>query len=82
MKTGLNLLMDQPKQVGTDMVVDAVAAIHEYGAPVLIIDVGTATTISAVMWEVRFFRVSAYRWIHWYPGQHSFRESVWKLQNP
>jgi len=47
-KTGLNLLMDQPKQVGTDMVVDAVAAIHEYGAPVLIIDVGTATTISAV----------------------------------
>ena len=38
MKTGLNLLMDQPKQVGTDMVVDAVAAIHEYGAPVLIID--------------------------------------------
>ena len=47
-KTGLNLLMDQPKQVGTDMVVDAVAAIHEYGAPALIIDVGTATTISAV----------------------------------
>ena len=86
-KTGLNLLMDQPKQVGTDMVVDAVAAIHEYGAPVLIIDVGTATTISAVddkknYVEVRFFRVSAYRWIHWYPGRHSFRESVWKLQNP
>lgn len=47
-KTGLNLLMDQPKQVGSDLVVDAVAAIHEYGAPVIIVDIGTATTISAV----------------------------------
>lgn len=47
-KTGLNLLMDQPKQVGSDLVVDAVAAIHEYGAPVIIVDIGTATTISVV----------------------------------
>lgn len=47
-KTGLNLLMDQPKQVGSDLVVDAVAAIQEYGVPVIIIDIGTATTISAV----------------------------------
>lgn len=47
-KTGLNLLMDQPKQVGSDLVVDAVAAIQEYGAPVIIVDIGTATTISAV----------------------------------
>lgn len=47
-KTGLNLLMDQPAQVGSDLVVDAVAAISEYGAPVIVIDIGTATTISVV----------------------------------
>ncbi len=47
-KTGLNLLMEQPRQVGSDLVVDAVAAINEYGAPVIIVDIGTATTISVV----------------------------------
>lgn len=47
-KTGLNLLMDEPRQVGSDLVVDAVAAIHEYGAPVIVVDIGTATTISVV----------------------------------
>ena len=47
-KTGLNILMDQPKQVGSDLIVDAVAATHDYGAPVIIVDIGTATTISAV----------------------------------
>ena len=40
--------MDQPKQVGSDLIVDAVAATHDYGAPVIIVDIGTATTISAV----------------------------------
>lgn len=47
-KTGLNLLMDNPRQVGSDLVVDAVAAIKEYGAPVIVIDIGTATTISVI----------------------------------
>lgn len=47
-KTGLNILMDQPKQVGSDLIVDAVAAVNEYGAPSVIIDIGTATTISVV----------------------------------
>ena len=42
------LLMDQPKQVGSDLIVDAVAATHDYGAPVIIVDIGTATTISTV----------------------------------
>jgi type III pantothenate kinase len=40
--------MDQPKQVGSDLIVDAVAATHDYGAPVIIVDIGTATTISTV----------------------------------
>ena len=47
-KTGLNILMDEPRRVGSDLIVDAVAAIKEYGAPVIVIDMGTATTMSVV----------------------------------
>lgn len=47
-KTGLNLHMDNPKTVGSDLIVDAVAGISEYGAPLIIIDMGTATTLSVV----------------------------------
>lgn len=48
MKTGLNILMDNPKNVGSDMIVDSVAAMEEYPLPLAIIDMGTATTISVV----------------------------------
>lgn len=48
MKTGLNILMDTPKAVGSDLIVDAVAAMDEYTLPLAIIDMGTATTISVV----------------------------------
>ncbi len=48
MKTGLNIIMDNPKTVGSDMIVDAVAAIKEYPCPLIIIDMGTATTMSVV----------------------------------
>lgn len=47
-KTGLNVKMDNPKTVGSDLIVDAVAGIKEYGAPLIIIDMGTATTMSVV----------------------------------
>lgn len=47
-KTGLNLHMDNPKSVGSDLIVDAVAGIAEYGAPLIVIDMGTATTLSVV----------------------------------
>lgn len=47
-KTGLNILMDNPAQVGSDLIVNAVAGIHEYPVPLIIIDMGTATTISVV----------------------------------
>lgn len=47
-KTGLNILMDNPAQVGSDLIVNAVAALSYYGAPIIIIDMGTATTISVV----------------------------------
>lgn len=48
MKTGLNIIMDNPKTVGSDMIVDAVAAIREFPLPIIIIDMGTATTMSVV----------------------------------
>ena len=47
-KTGLNILMDNPAQLGSDLVANAVAGIHEYPVPLIIIDMGTATTISIV----------------------------------
>ena len=47
-KTGLNILMDNPGQLGADLVVNAVAGLQYYGAPIIMIDMGTATTISVV----------------------------------
>lgn len=47
-KTGLRIRVDNAAQVGSDRVVDAVAAIHNYPCPLIIIDMGTATTISVV----------------------------------
>jgi len=47
-KTELNILMDNPAQVGADLIVVAVAALHLYGAPIIMIDMGTATTVSVL----------------------------------
>lgn len=47
-KTGLNILTDNPAQLGSDLVVDAVAGINEYPVPLVIFDMGTATTISII----------------------------------
>jgi len=47
-KTGLVIKYDNPKQVGADRIVNAVAAFHKYGGPLIIIDFGTATTFCAV----------------------------------
>ena len=47
-KTGLNIRMENPAEVGSDLIVAAVAAIAEYGKPLLLVDMGTATTITAV----------------------------------
>lgn len=47
-RTGLNIRMDNPSEIGSDLIVAAVAAISEYGAPLLIVDMGTATTITAI----------------------------------
>ena len=47
-KTGLKIITDNPAQVGSDRVTDAVAAISCYEPPIIIIDMGTATTISVI----------------------------------
>ena len=47
-KTGLNILLDNPAMAGGDLIVGAVAALAEYKPPLLVIDMGTATTITAI----------------------------------
>lgn len=47
-KTGLNIKMDHPASLGADLVADAVAGIAEYPVPLIVIDMGTATTASVV----------------------------------
>jgi len=47
-KTGVRICMDNPREVGADRVVDAAAAHHLYGGPVIIVDMGTATTFDVI----------------------------------
>ena len=53
-KTGLNIRMDNPASLGGDLVVNAVAGIKEYEAPMLIFDLGTATTVSVIDKDRRY----------------------------
>ncbi len=50
-KTGMKILYDNPKEVGADRIVNAVAAIEKYGGPVIVVDFGTATTFCAISRE-------------------------------
>ena len=43
-KTGLDIKYENPREVGADRIVNAVAGIHEFGSPLIIVDFGTATT--------------------------------------
>lgn len=47
-KTGIPIRYDDPREVGADRVVNAVAAVEAYGAPVIVVDFGTATTFDVV----------------------------------
>jgi len=47
-KTGVRIDMDNPREVGPDRIVNAVAAHNLYGGPVIVIDLGTATTLDVV----------------------------------
>lgn len=50
-RTGIRVLYDSPRDVGADRIVDAAAAYHLYGGPVIIVDFGTATVFDAVSRE-------------------------------
>ncbi len=47
-KNGLNIKMDNPASVGSDQIVDAVAVVEEYSLPAIVIDMGTASTMSVI----------------------------------
>lgn len=47
-KTGMPIIYDNPKEIGADRIVNAVAAVKEYGAPSVVIDFGTATTFDVI----------------------------------
>ena len=53
-KTGLNIKIDNPAQLGADLVAGAVGAIAEYTLPCIVIDMGTATTISVINSQGQF----------------------------
>ena len=48
LKTGLNIAIENPSQAGADLVVGCVAALREHKAPMIIVDMGTATTMIVV----------------------------------
>ena len=48
LKTGLNILLENPSQTGADLVVGCVAALREHKPPMIVIDMGTATTMSVL----------------------------------
>ena len=54
MKTGLNILYDNPRELGADRIVNAVAGITLYGGPLIIIDLGTGTTFCAIDEKKRY----------------------------
>ena len=53
-KTGVDIKIDDPAALGPDLLTGAVAGIAEYGSPLIIIDMGTATTISVINDQKRF----------------------------
>ncbi len=50
-KTGMPIRYENPREVGADRIVNAVAAVHLYGSPAVVVDFGTATTFCAISRE-------------------------------
>ena len=48
MRTGVSVRMDNPKEVGSDRIMNTVAAVHLYGGPAIVVDFGTSTNFDAV----------------------------------
>lgn len=53
-RTGIKIVTENPRQIGADRIVDAVAAYELYGGPVIVIDFGTATTYDLVLEDGTF----------------------------
>lgn len=47
-RTGMRVRMDNPREVGADRIVNAVAAVERYGGPAVVVDFGTATTFDCI----------------------------------
>lgn len=47
-RTGIEIRIDNPREVGADRVVNAIGAVQRFGAPVLVVDFGTATTVDVI----------------------------------
>lgn len=54
LKTGINIKIDNPAQLGADILVDSVAAVAKYPLPCIVVDMGTATTLSVVNDKLEF----------------------------
>ena len=71
-KTGINISIPNPKELGADRLVDAVAAYEMYGGPVIVLDFGTATTHDLVLADGTFYAgVTA-------PGIRLSANALWK----
>lgn len=71
-KTGIKITTENPKAIGADRIVDAVAAYEKYGGPVLVLDFGTATTYDLVTADGSFSAgVTA-------PGIRISAEALWE----
>lgn len=71
-KTGIKITTEDPRAIGADRIVDAVAAYEKYGGPILVIDFGTATTYDYVTVQGHFAAgITA-------PGIRISSEALWK----
>ena len=71
-RTGIKVVTENPRQIGADRIVDAVAAYELYGGPVIVIDFGTATTYDLVLEDGSFAAgVTA-------PGIQTAAQSLWE----
>ncbi|MDD4290964.1 MAG: type III pantothenate kinase [Clostridia bacterium] len=53
-KTGLNIKYENPKELGSDRIVNSVACVKKYGAPCIVVDFGTATTYNVINGDGEF----------------------------
>ena len=53
-KTGIKILYENPLEVGADRIVNSVAALAKVGGPVIVVDLGTATTFDAITAEAEY----------------------------